>query len=348
MIHNTQEKPNSFDPTLERARELHGQGFDWGQAWGHAWLEHRIRAWPSGWGDDLQILIFGDFEPPKTDLHIHPLGITIHPEKLENTVIRSAMCVLKATVKVEEKSVPALIDAVRRINVLLGAWTLVTWGNSACRWWSWVTHDTGGGVHNSIAHEDLNRAISGVLHLPQPVRQRVDAALYWIREPRNLLMEFHRNELLRTYVAYWNAFECLVEAVNILKPQQKLSKSEKQQKIDDFVAERSGKLTTSDIQKCYQEIVNPGLVGKASHALRVCFGDDAGKYIDECFRLADGDDRLYNIRSAINHGEVDAENPEELIRIESSLHRLWMIVWGMFGRIVPFPAPVDSKPNTSA
>lgn len=343
MSNNAQKQPRICDLMLERARELHGKGFDWGLAWGHAWLEHRIREWPSGWGDDLQILIYGDFEPPTTDLHIQPFGITIHPENLKNTVIRSAMCVLKATVKVEEKSVPALIDAMRRINVLLGAWTLVTWGNSACRWWSWVTHDTGGGVRDPLAHEDLNKAISGILQLPQPVRQRVDAALYWIREPRNLLMEFHRNELLRVYVAYWNAFECLIGAVNILKPQQKLSKSEKQQKIDNFVAERSGKLSASDIQQCYQDIVNPGLVEKASHALRVCFGDNAVEYIEECFQLADKNNRLYNIRNAINHGDVDAENIEELLRIESRLHKLWMIVWGMFGRIVPFPTPVDSK-----
>ena len=92
--------------------------------------------------------------------------------------------------------------------------------------------------------------------------------------------------------------------------------------------------------------MNPGLVGKASHALRVCFGDDADEYIKECFLLADKGDRLYDIRNAINHGEVDAENPKELIRIESRLSRLWLIVWGMFGRIIPFSAPVDSKPNS--
>lgn len=185
-------------------------------------------------------------------------------------------------------------------------------GNSACRWWSWVTHAHGGGVFDSLAHPNLTRAIEEILRLPQAVRQRVDAALYWIREPRNTRMEFGRNDLLRFYVAYWNAFECLVEAVNILKPQLKLSKSEKQQKIDDFLAKRSGRLTASDIQECYQDIVNPGLVGKATHALRVCFGDDAAKYSEECFRLGNEGNRLYNIRNAINHGEVDAEDPEEL------------------------------------
>lgn len=352
MNNKFEEQPDYLDSVAERvsqrARELQSDGYEWGRAHGKAWLEHRIREWPSAWGDDLHILLYGDFEPPKSDLHIQPLGITVHAKKLENTVIRSATCVLKATVKIGEKSVDALVDAARRINVLLGAWTLVTWGNSASGWWSWVTHDAGAGVIDPLSHEDLNRAINGILRLPQPVRQRVDAALYWIREPRNLIRGFHRNDLLRIYTAYWNAFECLVEAVNILRPQRKLSKSEKQQRIDDFVSQRSGKLTPGDIQKCYQDIVNPGFVGKASHALRECFGGDAETYIKECFKLADVDDRLYNIRNAINHGEVDAENLEELLRIESRLRRLWMIVWGMFGRIVPFPTPVDSKLNETA
>jgi hypothetical protein len=87
--------------------------------------------------------------------------------------------------------------------------------------------------------------------------------------------------------------------------------------------------------------VNPGFVGKASHALRECFPNEAETYIDECFKAEDRRKRLYDIRNAINHGEVDAENPDELIRIESRLKLLWMIVWRMFGRIVPFPAPVD-------
>lgn len=53
--------------------------------------------------------------------------------------------------------------------------------------------------------------------------------------------------------------------------------------------------------------------------------------------------RLYDIRNAINHGDIDAENPTEILRVESRLRRLWMIVWRMFGLFVPFPAPADSR-----
>lgn len=85
--------------------------------------------------------------------------------------------------------------------------------------------------------------------------------------------------------------------------------------------------------------MSPGFVGRASHALRMCFPNEAETYITECFKAKPDSEQLYDIRNAINHGRVDAENPDELIRIESRLHLLWLIVWLMFGRLVRFPAP---------
>jgi hypothetical protein len=75
----------------------------------------------------------------------------------------------------------------------------------------------------------------------------------------------------------------------------------------------------------------------------VCLEEEADYYIRECFKLPRGQDRLYDIRNAINHGDIDAENPNELLRVEARLGRLWMIIWRMFGRLVPFPAPLDSQ-----
>lgn len=328
---------------FSRAKELTGDGFDSIHAHGIAWLEERIRQWPSGWGDDLNVLIYGDFEQPKTTIDVPPLGIVVHPEKLTDTVIRNAMTVLKATVKIKEKSVPALLDAARRINVLLGASTLVEWGNAGCGWWSWVTHGRGGGVITKLEHQDLPRAVDGILALRADVRRKVDAALYWVREPKSLFQEFYRNDQLRVYSGYWKAFECLVDAVNIIRPAPQPSRAEKKQLIDKLLAKHSGIVTQQFIQQAYQEVVNPGFVGNASHALRVCFEEEADYYIRECFKLPRRQDRLYDIRNAINHGDIDAENLNELLRVEAQLRRLWMIIWRMFGRLVPFPAPLDSQ-----
>lgn len=332
-------KSSELDSMFERMKELNQQGLNWSQAF----LEYKIENWPLKWGSDFQILIYGDFEPPNADLHFSSLDITIHHEKLENTLIQSTRCVLRATVNVGEKSVPAIIDAIRRINVLLGAWTLVEWGNGTLGWWSHITHNSNKGAIIKLEHEYLDQAIYSVINLPNKLRQKVDAALYWVREPQNLNIECHRNNLLRIYVSYWNAFECLIEAINILYPLPKLSNIEKQRQLDAFIKAKNGKLTSDDIEKCYKDIVNPGFVGKASHALKVCFPEEAGMYIDECFQILDHRNRLYNIRNAINHGNIDAENPEELMRIDSRLSRLWMIVWKIFSKIINFPGPVDTR-----
>ncbi len=217
-------------------------------------------------------MIYGDFEPPEKGINIPSLGIFIHPEKLEDTVIKTAYCVLKATVQIKEKSIEALIDAAQRINILLGGYTLVEWGNGACGWWSWVTHDTGGGVRTKLDHKDLPLTIESIQKLPNNVRQKVDAALYWVREPKITFLEGHKSDLLRVYSSYWNAFECLVEAVNILRPRKKLTKAEKQEIIDQIVDKKnSGKLTPALIEACYKSVINPGFVSKATHALEVCF-----------------------------------------------------------------------------
>jgi hypothetical protein len=326
---------------FDRARELEQTGLGTILASQTAWLEERIRQWPSSWGDDLVVHIYGDFDAPTTDLYYPSLGITVHPDKVENTIIRGALTVLRSTVHVSEKSIPALIDAARRINILLGGYTLYEWGNGGMGWWSWVTHGTGGGILMKLTHVRMTETLDAILALSDEVRRKIDAALYWVRAPRNLLLESYRPDILRVYSSYWNAFECLVDGVNIRRRRDRISRSRKQELIDEFFDKLSTRPTAGDIERCYQTVVNPGFVGKATHALRVCFDNQADLYVDECFTRLPEQDQLYKIRNAINHGEIDAENPLELLRVEARMSILWMIVWRMFGRFVPFPTPVD-------
>lgn len=335
-------------PSEDRIRDLMNRmGIDWAHASRVAWLEYQVSdQWPTGWGGDLQIYVYGDFDPPNRPLHFPELGIIVHEEKQATTGITMARCVLKASVRVSERSVAGVLDATRRINCMLGAWSLVTWGTCACGWWSPIISTNILTTIQKLDKEEFPDAITGIEGLQSDVRQRVDAALYWIREPRNLSIEHHRNSVLRVFAGYWNAFECLVDAVLILRPMQKLSRSQKQSRIDDFIAKRDGRLTGADIAECYQQIVNPGLVGRARHALLQCFPVEGEQYAFECFHRPDRNNRLYDIRNAINHGDIDAENPEEHLRVESRLHKLWVIVWRMFGQLVPFNAPIEEPtPN---
>ncbi len=189
--------PKEYFETIRlRALELKAEGLEFSHAFSRAHLESLLNQWPSAWGDDYQVLIYGDFDPPDHELSFPALGIRVLPDRLENTVISSALTVLAARVKITERSIDQIVDAGRRINILLGAWTLVTWGNAPIGWWSHLSHSTGGGVKASIDHEDLDHALSGVVHFPLKARRRLEAAMYWIREPSRSIREIHRSNLL--------------------------------------------------------------------------------------------------------------------------------------------------------
>jgi hypothetical protein len=328
-------------PVLVRARELRESGLEMGQAIGIASLEDRVRTWPPEWANTLQFLVYGDFQPPNSIMSFPSLGIIVEAEKKENTVIGGAMTVVAASADVSEKSVAALVDAARRINLLLGTFTLQQWGNSGCGWWSHLTHGPITGSCANFAGAELEKLTAAILRLAPDIRGKVEAALFWIREPRTVLREGYRNDILRIYSSYWNAFECLVEAVNVIRPPDSLSRSDKQSKIEEFFRERNGELTAQNVHDCFRNIVDIGFPGKATHALQVCFAQDAGRYVNECFKLSEKQNRLYDVRNAINHGSIDAENPSELIRIEGRLRTLWVIVWRMFGCFIPFGAPIE-------
>ena len=340
---STAEADRYFGLMRQKTEALVATGVREGHALGLAHLEMRIAQWPSGWGDDLLVLIYGDFNAPPAELDFPDLGITIESEKVTTSFIRSAMCILKARVKITEKSVKALTDAAARMNTLLGVLAVLNWGNSGSGWWSHVTHGSMGGVMAELEPDRVQKVVEALGNLPTPVARKVRSALYWVREPRQLMMERHRSDVLRLYAGYWNAFECLVEAVCLLRPHPKPGRAEKQVAIDAFVAERKGKLDTTAISECYKAFVDPGFVAKASHALSVCFPDRASQYTLECFRMKPEQDRLYNIRNAINHGDIDADNPSELLRVEDRHSRLWMIVFGMIGLIIPINRPLDQQ-----
>ena len=338
-------KKHTIPPEVEwlfsRTRELQEQGVDHDQAFGLADLEQRIAQWPAAWGDDMHVLVYGDFQPPAADLEFPALGIKVLATKRENTAIAGAMTVLDAHVTVPGKSVAAILDAIQRLNIFIGAWSLTDWAHGYRGWWCYMTHATGGGVIGKISQPDIEGAAASVLRLRPAVRRKVEAALFWIRATPRLFRVSHQDAILRLYPDYWNAFECLVDAVAVVVPPQTLNRSEKQARIDAYLAQCSHRLTAEQVSDLYKTVVNSGFVGKATHALRVCFEGEADRYIRECFTTTPPRDRLYNIRNSINHGTVDPEDPRELVRLNARFHRLWMIVWMMFARLVSFPAPLD-------
>ena len=77
----------------------------------------------------------------------------------------------------------------------------------------------------------------------------------------------------------------------------------------------------------------------------MCCLDRADGYIHECFRAKPDQERLYAVRNAINHGDIDSDSLQEMIRVENKVRRLKMIVFAMLGRLIPFSYPLDSGPR---
>jgi len=130
---------------FNRAAELQKIGLSWLAAVETSDLEARIARWPKDWGDDLQVLIYGDFDAPDHDLDYPEFGITVEAGVRENTVIKTALCVVNARVKVRDRNLSAVLDAVTRLNTFLGIWTILDWGNRGIGWWCHLTSGTMGG-----------------------------------------------------------------------------------------------------------------------------------------------------------------------------------------------------------
>jgi hypothetical protein len=242
----------------KRAAELQDTGLSRWVAFGMTDLEDRIaRFWWEKWGDDLHVLIYGDFDAPDHDIEYPALGIAVEAGKRADTFIKTALCVVNARVKVREKSLPAVLDAVARLNTFLGIWTILGWGNRGVGWWCELTHGMSiGTVSGPFEKEGIEVALTGIEQLPPEVKRKVRAALYWIREPKKMMWAKVKSDILHVYAGYWNAFECLVEAVSLIQPQRKMTKQEKQDGITRFIADRQGKLYLASLGECYRKFVD--------------------------------------------------------------------------------------------
>ena len=344
---------HELDRMFARARKLQKKGKGFSEANGIARLEHRIETWLSpkkNFDGYLPIVVYGNFQAPEAELSISELGITIDPTPVKEKTVLPALCVLKGKITVEEQSLEAVCDASRRLDLFAGVWVIAHWTNSPVRWRSAITHGMirAGGALDKLDKVDCLPVIKLIEDLHGELYKRVRAALYWVQEPHRSLLDGPENNALRTFTAYWSAFECLVAAVTADRPMSKLTKRERQKAIDDQL----GAWRTND-DPCptlnrervtiLNQIVDPGLPVRSEHVFKVLFSDDAQveKYMDQCFSRSDKQNRLYQVRNDISHGNIDASDLRELIRVEARVIELWLIVWGMFGRLVPFSTPAD-------
>lgn len=316
----------TLDRLAERARQYQqAEGYNFSHAFNLASMELRIESLPEKWGNELLAVIYGDFGPPAQDLIFDGLQIVVLKGSLEAPHFH-AMTALQAKVKLETRSVSAIKDAARRLNLLTGVLSFANQG-APVRWWSIATSPTGAAIHYKLDKRNPDLILALIQILPPNVRQRVSAALYWQHEPRALLSEHYQADELAVYAGYWNAFECLVDAVCLLAPPDKLSPAQKEEVIAITIQEKANRLSASDVADIYIRVVNPGLRHRARHALNLCAADKADHFMSQCFEVTPESQRLYSLRNQINHGTIDVDDPQTYMLINSRFTELHSLVY---------------------
>ncbi len=330
----------------EAVENLKRQYIETGLAFTHAhekaWLEHRLEVGIDHRGMQIEFVLYGEFYKPDRIVDYPSIGVTILTADASEELNTNAVCALKGSVRLFEPGLPGIRNAFERLSVLTGCMTILQCGDCGI---GWSSHYTAHGSTVQLARLDdaeLTSAFEGLLSLPSATRQQVASALFWISHEPTLMRESHKNQLLKIYAGYWNAFECLVEAFLECKPMPKLSRSEKQSRIDAVVEAKGGKLAATDIEDLYRTLINVGLRGKARHVFTNFLPHDADRYMFECFESPIRMNRLYDIRNAINHGTIDFSDQDELMRIRPRLLQLKFIVLRMFGLLIPVRTPADT------
>ncbi len=175
--------------------------------------------------------------------------------------------------------------------------------------------------------------------LQEPVATLTWRTLWWIRHARD--DEFtgqQHSSLFLIYLSYWNALERLVEAVERLQPPTKLTRKEKNDAVAAFSAGLTSPPSAEDVQKCYHELVNPGLKRRARHAFefaeRTLPAFSADEAFEMCFERTPIDERLYNVRNDIDHGNVVEFDLVTRQRVQKCLDELSLIVLGLLRAVV--------------
>jgi hypothetical protein len=329
------------DLFFERLRALEAEGHVPARAFSIARYESALAQWPLAWGDDFQPLIYGDFFPPDEEVSYPELGIKILPQPVTHA-LPGALTALQARVQVSDKSDASLRDAAARLNTLLGILAVQSLGNSRFAWRSFITHLHPGGVGAIVDDPVVKVAIARFQALPAAVAQRVGAALFWVREAREITYHRSRSDVVRIFDHWWNAFECLTHAVLAFSPMEKLSKQDKQREMAAILASFGGEPTADAVVAMYK-VVNPGFPALAGAALRKLFGDEAAHYINECFHHPTRHERLYAIRNAIKHGDISPDNHQHLLRVEGRIRKLWFMLWRMFSVFLGTFPPLDQE-----
>lgn len=191
--------------------------------------------------------------------------------------------------------------------------------------------------------DEIRKVLSASARYTDHQQRLIWRAAWWLRQCRRSIFVDPNPSVFGEYLAYWNALECLAEAIcDRWNPPQTLTKLEKDKAIQEYEAKHQA-LTSSDIGKLYNEVVNPGLPRLVRHALTVCFGVVGEQYYAECFTKKPKYSRLSQVRNDIAHGNIVEYDLNARLRVETAQGRLWMIVNNMLAFLAEQAIALDRE-----
>lgn len=326
---------------MQQFLDRRSQGIPLGEAWEITRLEHALKSWPLQWGDYLHVSLYGAINL-STDIDVPNLGIHVSSSMEKGHFIFGSSFCYDCQIRVKNRNIDGFWDAIGRLEIFINAVNVATSFAGAtptqgvgasiqyyCQFlYNFATVGLAVNEHTEIVKEILGK----LEKCSHEHRQILIRSMWWMRQARHdILTGNAAASVFSLYLSYWNAFECLVDFVCQIKPLSKFSKSEKRRMVTEYFEGRVGAPCIDDIEKCYHEIVNPGLKIRATHALITAFGEHVGKeFCVECFTKAPVEERLYQIRNDIDHGNIVEYSFSTRLRVINGLNRLQPIVLLLF------------------
>jgi hypothetical protein len=143
--------------------------------------------------------------------------------------------------------------------------------------------------------------------LPGAERQQVSRALWWYRKA----CVATSYSVFDGYTARWNCLEILC-GVSGSQVKQEPSAA---RKIQDYLKGKKS-ITPGHIQECFNRWVNYSIAQQMRDVLSKLLDDrQAAQIVRECFEVTPEENRLYQIRNDINHGNILENSAVEYERV---------------------------------
>ena len=307
--------------------QLEAEGNSHTAAFERARLERKIASWPETMGDDLVVWLYGGLEIHQ-DVNLPRLGIRISSQKTTRGFSFGTADAFECRISVSTKDLNGVMDGIHRLEKFMNAWNLIAWGRPihySCMFFPIDAILTTNLTEELVGIEHTLNVLDGFTKKQQAIISR---ALWWLRQCQSSTF-YGSGEAspFNVYMAYWNAFECLVSVICDICPSKKASSADKLKDVANYFKNISGDPTPDQIQKCYRQYIDAGFKPKADHTLKIVYGKVSQQYYDECFTQKPDEQRLYQIRNDIDHGNIVEYSLEDRLRVETGVGRLWHIVF---------------------